>query len=108
MTLQEIVAQLPALTVAERRALRDAVDQSLAGAEATAAERADAYAHLNGGAGKRTAWRTRLSRREIEGRLRLARDFGDLDGVLELLDASPPSDEEVKAIIEEERLRKYG
>lgn len=47
MTLQEIVAQLPELTVAERRALRDAIDQSLAVASAPARERAEAKGQLD-------------------------------------------------------------
>ncbi|HZQ38073.1 MAG TPA: hypothetical protein VFD32_19245 [Dehalococcoidia bacterium] len=48
MTLQEIVAQLPNLTVAERRALRDAVERSLAGTEPNPEERAEAIRLLHG------------------------------------------------------------
>ncbi|HLZ72178.1 MAG TPA: hypothetical protein VKV26_19920 [Dehalococcoidia bacterium] len=48
MTLQEIVEQLPKLTVAERRALRDAVERSLREAKPTPAERAEAIRGLKG------------------------------------------------------------
>ncbi|SRR5579871_2251110 len=105
MTLQEIVALLPRLTVAERRALRDAVEQSLAGVEPS--PDIDSVRAPGNGA-MRPRWRARLTQKETDARLRLARDFGDLEGLLELAERKPPSDEEVDALIEEERLRKYG
>jgi len=48
VTLQEIVDQLPKLSVAERRALRRAVQRSLEGAEPTPEERAEAIRQLEG------------------------------------------------------------
>jgi hypothetical protein len=47
MTLQEIVAQLPGLSGAERRALRDAIEQSLADAEPTPEEQAREFDELD-------------------------------------------------------------
>ena len=61
MTLQEIIDQLASLSVAERRALRDAVDRSLAGAELPPAER-----------------------------IERAQDFGDLAGILASDKPIPP------------------
>ena len=106
MTLHEIIAQLPSLTIAERRALRAAVERSLTGIDTESPRRpANSVTRHDSATPRR---RTRLSQKEIEARLRIAEDFGDLDGLLELAEGQPLSDDEVAAIIEEERLRKYG
>ncbi len=91
MTLRAIVALLPGLTIAERSALRDAVERSLAGVDPTPVV-GSTPAPENGAVRPRR--RVRLTQQETDARLRLARDFGDLDGILEVTDRLPPSFED--------------